>query len=315
MTSHERLSTLIEKTGFWGQALEKVLRLLEVLADLNRHPLLSRVLVLKGGTALHLGFGAPRRLSVDLDFNYTGALDRQEMEQDRSGVEAAVERIAKAQGYQVQWSPPAHAGRKCFLNYRNLAGSPDRIEVDLNFLHRQLLLPATTRTMWSPDPLAAVSASIISLPELCAGKLCALLDRLAPRDVFDVGCLPDLAPGVLTSPSFRALFIAMSGALPHPLHSYLGRSATRLTPQQVRDQLHPMLLQGQEPSAMDLEQAAWPLIEPLLHLSSAEQEYVDRLQRGELLPELLFPDDLELAERVRRHPVLLWKAQNAAARP
>ncbi len=272
------------------------------------------MLVLKGGTALHLGFGQPRRLSVDLDFNHIGALERQAMEQDRPGVETALERIARAQGYQVQWPPQAHAGRKCFLNYRNQPGSPDRIEVDLNFLHRQLLLPATVQTMWSPEPAAEVSALILSLPELCAGKLCALLDRLAPRDVFDVACLPRIAPGLLTSSTFRPLFIALSGALLHPLHSYLGHRTPRLTPQQVRDQLHPMLLQDHEPGAEELTQTAWPLVEPLLQLTPAEQEYVDRLQRGELLPELLFPEDPEMAERLRRHPVLQWKAQNAATR-
>ncbi len=41
-------------------------------------------------------------------------------------------------------------------------------------------------------------------------------------------------------------------------------------------------------------------------------DFVDRLQLGELLPELLFPGDDEFADRVRRHPGLQWKAHNAA---
>jgi len=32
---------------------------------------------------------------------------------------------------------------------------------------------------------------------------------------------------------------------------------------------------------------------------------------GDLRPELLFPDDSEISERLARHPALLWKAQNA----
>ena len=55
------------------------------------------------------------------------------------------------------------------------------------------------------------------------------------------------------------------------------------------------------------------LVEPFLHLTEAERAFVDGLQRGALKPELLFPDDPELAERLRRHPVLRWKAQNARA--
>lgn len=53
-----------------------MIRLGEFAADVGRHPLLSRVLPLKGGTALNLMFGLPARLSVDLDFNYIGQVDR-----------------------------------------------------------------------------------------------------------------------------------------------------------------------------------------------------------------------------------------------
>ncbi len=40
--SAERLDTLAGQTGFQPQALEKVIRLGEVAADIARHPLLSR---------------------------------------------------------------------------------------------------------------------------------------------------------------------------------------------------------------------------------------------------------------------------------
>jgi predicted nucleotidyltransferase component of viral defense system len=66
----ESILALSSDTGFRPETLEKVIRLGELLADVTRHPLLSRVLVLKGGTAINLFFGEPRRLSVDLDFNW-----------------------------------------------------------------------------------------------------------------------------------------------------------------------------------------------------------------------------------------------------
>lgn len=34
------------------------------------------------------------------------------------------------------------------------------------------------------------------------------------------------------------------------------------------------------------------------------------VQRGELKPELLFPDDPEEAGRLAAHPAILWKIQN-----
>ena len=78
-----RLRTISSQTGFRMETLEKVVRLGEVMSDIAKHPLLSRVLLLKGGTALNLCFGEPRRLSVDLDFNYVGHLDRKAMLAER----------------------------------------------------------------------------------------------------------------------------------------------------------------------------------------------------------------------------------------
>jgi len=75
----DRIEGLARKSGFSQDLLEKVIRLAEVAERISAHPLLSRVLALKGGTALNLFGGSPPRLSVDLDFNYVGALDRQAM--------------------------------------------------------------------------------------------------------------------------------------------------------------------------------------------------------------------------------------------
>jgi hypothetical protein len=50
--------------------------------DIALHPFLSRVLALEGGTPLNPAFGPPTRLSVDLDFNYIGQVDREAIRLD-----------------------------------------------------------------------------------------------------------------------------------------------------------------------------------------------------------------------------------------
>jgi len=314
MQRSEELAELAQRTAFQEAALNKVLRLLELLADIRRHPLLSEVLVHKGDTALNLGFGAPRRLSVDLDFNYMGQLEREAMQQERPQVENALTNIARSQGYEPQWSSEAHAGRKCFLSFRTSQGAMNRVEVDINYLHRQPLLPVTTRAMWSPVDGREVGTAVLSVAELCAGKICAMLDRATPRDMFDVRRLPEVAGQEWRTAILRGIVMATCGTLPHALHSYGLDRMARLSDSEVQQQLHPMLIRGETPSAADLVGEAWSAIEPFLCLTDREREFSDRLQRGELLPELLFPDDEELGERVRRHPGLMWKAQNAAER-
>lgn len=85
-----RLRELASQTGFRAETLERVIRLGEIAGDVARHPLLSRALVLKGGTAINLCFGKPRRLSVDLDFNYIGSLEKGTMEGERPDIERAL---------------------------------------------------------------------------------------------------------------------------------------------------------------------------------------------------------------------------------
>jgi hypothetical protein len=85
----------------------------------------------------------------------------------------------------------------------------------------------------------------------------------------------------------------------------------RITEVAVVQELHPMLTQEERPTAAELQLRAWQAVASLIALDEAEREYTDRLQRGDLRPELLFPEDHELAERLRRNPALAWKAQNA----
>jgi hypothetical protein len=147
--------------------------------------------------------------------------------------------------------------------------------------------------------------------ELAAGKLCALLARAAPRDLYDVMRLPARLGEVWGSPGFRRVFVALAGILDHPLFDYGPDRFDRVDDDAVRTQLHPMLTAGDDPGADALRVEAWAVVAPFLALAADEREYCERLQIGEFRPELLFPDGGDLADRVRRHPALRWKAHNA----
>lgn len=308
--SAEHLTGLATETGFRPETLEKVIRLGELAADVGRHPLLSRVLVLKGGTALNLLFGSPARLSVDLDFNYVGHEDRARMQEERPQVERAIEIIGRGQGYQFQRSRDAHAGRKIFFSYTNAAGTRDRIEVDLNFLFRTPLGEVARRPMWQPPGMAHPEIAVVPPEELLAGKLRATLDRGLPRDLFDTVRLPTYAGPLWGTLRLRRLHIAMAVTLPHPLYDYTRNRFDRVTDRHVQEQLVPMLHVEQRPTAAELKDKAWSVAAPLIDVDEVEREYIDRAHAGELRPELLFTDDAPLVERLQRHPALLWKIEN-----
>jgi predicted nucleotidyltransferase component of viral defense system len=186
LPSAETLARLQRRWPFGLEALETVVRLREVLRAVSEDALLSNRLALKGGTALNLCFGPLPRLSVDLDFNDIGKADRIGAMADRLAVIEALERIGRRGGYRVQRSREEHAGQKLYFRYDSVLGGQRRIEVDVNFLHRLALAPGRQRTVWGPRDGTVVRCLVVSPAELLAGKILALLDRAAPRDLFEI---------------------------------------------------------------------------------------------------------------------------------
>ena len=314
--SLEYLERCAGQTGYQVSALEKVVRLGELAGDIARHPFLRNALLLKGGTALNLCFGTPSRLSVDLDFNYVAHLDRENMLADRPRIEQDIARLAQRHGYRVQKSADSYAGRKLYLSYTSALGLRERIEVDVNFLFRLPFASIDVRTMWQPGELEQPLVRVVGLGELVAGKMLGLLDRAAARDAWDVGRLPVVAGNELASGLFRARFIALSAILEHPLPSYtLEGLAKRLADPGAKQQLSPFLAGRDVPPATLLLQNAWDVVRPFLVLRREETEFLEAVDRGQLRPELLFPDDPQEAGRIASHPAILWKITNVRSLP
>ena len=309
--SLEFLEHCSAETGFQVVVLEKVTRMGEIAGHIARHPTLGEVLALKGGTALNLCLGAPTRLSVDLDFNYIGSETREGMLVERPKVREAILTLAGRLGYRAQESAEAFSGGKIYLSYRSVLGPQDRIEIDLNFVFRIPFSGTLVQRLWQPDALDQPDVRIVGVMELLIGKLLALLDRGAARDVWDVANLPKAALQVVESDEFRRLFIAFSATLPHPLTTYTRRRLENLATDQVlTDQLLPMLMRNVAPNLSTLVPQAWDVIADILNVATAEAEYIASIEQGEIRTELLFPNDSGKAALVARHPAIRWKIKN-----
>ena len=104
-------SRYVKKTaiasGFRPDMVEKILRLRDILARLDRHPVTSDAWLLKGGTALNLLHLEVPRLSVDIDLNYIGAQDVDEMREARPEFERALESVCeRGCATQASWAAP-----------------------------------------------------------------------------------------------------------------------------------------------------------------------------------------------------------------
>ena len=89
-------------SGFAAVTVEKVERLLEVLAALREDPMLGTAFVLHGGTALNVFADDLPRLSVDIDLMYVGRRDVSEMLAERPRIDARLRKVVAKLGYAVR---------------------------------------------------------------------------------------------------------------------------------------------------------------------------------------------------------------------
>lgn len=73
------------ETGFLPNNLEKVYRMMQVLGEVGPYDK-AGYLALRGGTAINFCYWDIPRLSVDIDFVYTGSFEKKQMEQDRANI-------------------------------------------------------------------------------------------------------------------------------------------------------------------------------------------------------------------------------------
>jgi predicted nucleotidyltransferase component of viral defense system len=306
--SPQRLQREASATGFRPESLEKVIRLISLLQMIFRDAGLRERLVLKGGTALNLFLFEVPRLSVDIDLNYIGAVDREPMETERPSLEARLQSIFEADGFKVRHMPDEHAGGKWQLRYQGAHGQGGNLGVDLNFLHRVPMEPIRLLDSKVLGSYQVRNIPVLDLHDLAAGKLIALLDRSAARDVFD-------AAGLFQNPSLdleklRLPFVVM-GAMSRNLDlRTITLDAARSTPLEFERMVRPLLRQKDTPFDLEAMQAAARAgLARLLPLRPEEAAFVEALwDQGEIRPEFL-TSDLATQTRIAAMPLLLWKAQ------
>ena len=313
-----QLERAAAETGFQVEPRQKVLRLLDLLDGLRSHPFLAERLVLKGGTALNLFVLESTRLSVDVDLNYVGALERETMLAERPQVERAVRAVCERQDIGVRRVPGDHAGGKWRLTYDRAEGGTGTLELDLNFVLRTPLWPPTRRDSPEILGLAARRVPVLDLHELAGGKLAALFGRSASRDLYDASRI--LARTDLDRRRLRLAFV-LYGAMNRRDWRTVSIEDVDMLPGDAERMLVPLLRADLAPHRGEVEEWSARLVErcrerlsAVLPLEPHEREFLERVNgQGEVRPDLL-TEERDMHERIRRHPALAWKALNVRRR-
>ena len=298
-----------QKTGFKLDSLEKAYRLMEILGRIRQVTELSDRLALKGGTAIQgLMFGF-RRLSVDIDLNYIGSVEKVQMEKDRIEIRKTLNLLFKDMGYEVRQPPIAYAEEQFYLHFTNSGGGLDRLKFEINYLERLPVIGTEVRIINSPfQDLGKLEIRSYRPEELYAGKMRALIVRGTPRDLYDAYLMADKDQSFDWDlwRKITIFYLAMQSADVRKLDA---GSIETLNESDIENQLIPLLSNKENVDLNLMKEEVVPIVKKLLKFSKGEMDYLNRFYTNHKSEQSLLFNGLNVAERLENHPSILWRLQ------
>lgn len=306
--SKQYISDLGNKTGFVNSNIEKVARLLDVIqfVDSELDPQ-HKKLVLKGGTAINLIFMDLTRLSVDIDLDYVGSLDKETASKDRNSIMNILDNFMVKEGYSLSDKTRGSiilASRT--YSFINAFGNKDNIKVEINFIDRIHIFNPEMVEVVRFDKHVMVNCPLKE--ELFGMKICALIDRSKPRDLYDVKNIMSLDQG-LNMDWLRksALFyLSLDGVFSIDDNTFNGIKA--ITRNDIKKELLPVLSKSDKFDLEEVKEKVTVWLKQLLTLSNNEEKYFEEFSKGNYNPSLLFGPSS--AERIMSHPMARWRIFN-----
>lgn len=298
--------------NFVANTLEKVLRLADILKFINSNMLTRKTLALKGGTAINLTIFDLPRLSVDIDLDYAANDSREEMMKRRELITEDIKKYLSTENYTLTSRSKSHHSLDSFVfGYRTLSGSNDNIKIEINYSLRAHIFNTEKRGIVAIAIVPDFSVNSLTVCEIFAGKINALLSRTAPRDLYDVYNM--IKAGLFQENNERDMLrkavVFYRAISQKEINEELSLDhLNRITPHQIRTDLLPVIQNGEVVMLEKIQKTVRSFISELMILTNGEREFIRLFTAKEYKPELLFNDDTIL-ERVRHHPMAIWKMQ------
>ena len=303
------LEKVARETGFIRDNLEKVIRLSNILEFLISNDNLKGKVVLKGGTAINLTVFDMPRLSVDIDLDYCCNSDKERMMTDRAVIGQEILGHMQSNGYTLHPSSKnTHALDSWVFSYLNAGGNRDNIKIEINYMMRVHILEPLTRKTSIPF-IEGVDVYTVAPLELFGSKIKALVERAAPRDLYDINRM--IKENIFKDDQMDMLrkivvFYLAVGGKEKPKNGYSFEKIQNIRFPQIRSALIPVLKKSER---FDFEEAKANVISFLskhLIMGDSENDFIDSFNQGKYKPEVLF-DDPEIIDRIKEHPMALWK--------
>lgn len=281
----------MKKSPFYKQA-ELMLKCIPAIDQEN-------IFALKGGTAINMFVRPMPRLSVDIDLTYVPIEDRKHTFEKMNG---ALENIATKIEKTVLGTKVQKTKRVGGVLKLVVVSSDGNIKIEPNeVLRGTITKPHRMDLVKEAEKLFELSTSIsvVPLPDLYGGKICAALDRQHPRDLFDIKILLDHEG---FTDDIRKAFLVFLSSHDRPLHELINPNLKDISGIYEKEF---QLMVANPISLKELYDTRAELIEAIRsQVTSDEKEFLISLQQGNPEWSLLGVPNVE------KFPGIQWKLLN-----
>jgi predicted nucleotidyltransferase component of viral defense system len=299
------LQKLQRDTGFNSDLLEKTFHMTKILSGIFKDKRIGMDFALKGGTALNFIYLDVPRLSVDLDLNFIGSLEKREMVARRKDIPEEIAVLADSLGYRMTKRPGSYIMERYVLRYKRLSGLPDSIRLEFNFLERVPFIRIVRRTFDHIFEFEKFKVNTYTAEEIAAMKTKAMVERLYARDIFDMYGISKLKLNKNILKKLMILYVLMAGKEPDVkdvisrVRSYDGNEIMRGVGQ--------FLGKGQEKGLNPalIKKAVSDFYKRVFVLNDSEEQFIDSFKSGKIDLKILFEKE-GFNPQAERHPGLIW---------
>ena len=303
-----------KELGFIRDTLEKVTRLADILEYLNTNPILKDSLALKGGTAINLTIFNLPRLSVDIDLDYLKTNSREEMLESRKVINSTIDRYMVSQGYSKNpKTKNPHSLDSWVYDYMGASGNNDNIKIEVNYSLRSHIFQAEERSIITEHFSSEYKVKCLAPIEIYGSKMNALLSRAAARDLYDTSNM--ICNNLFDESEEEMLrkcvifYAAITARDKKTINkTFDTKGIDSITKKKIKTGLNPVIKTKEYFELESAKKLVKEYISDLMVLTKEENEFLNKFESGEYMPELLFKDK-KVIERIINHPMALWKTR------
>ena len=170
------------------------------------------------------------------------------------------------------------------------------------------MLPAEERQVITEHFSSEYQVKTLAAIEIFGSKINAMLSRVAARDLYDVGNM--VRYGLFDESEqdlLRKCVIFYAAISAKKINTTFDSSVIdALNHHKIKTDLLPVIRRKDKFDLEATKKAVRAFMDELMTLTESEAEFLERFERKEYRPELLFQQE-EILARISKHPMALWE--------